>query len=281
MRYRYLSFACLGLLAHPAWGQATDSVAVDSASYAVAPDERWVRSQTDSTGECTEVMHWSGAGGLVRVYHPSGHLKDYLPYTNLAAGQLHGVATSWYDDGQLAIRQTFLRGQRDGDLVAYYPDGKLKRQTQYTAGSEMLGQCFAPSGAPLPFFLYEQPPLYPGGQLQLIKEISRHARQWQPAGMLVLSQAQIHVRFQVGENGQVENPQITITDERFALLRAHSNINQSLQTALSDGLGPLVSRLQHGLTTLTKPFSPGKRDGATVRWQYSLTIPFTYSGGRF
>ncbi len=280
MRYCYLSIACLGLLAPAAWGQAADSVATDSASYAVAPDERWVRSQVDSVGECTEVAHWAGQGGLVRVYHPSGRLKDYLPYANLAAGQLHGVATSWYDDGQLAVRQVFLRGKRDGELMAYYPNGQLKRRTQYTAGSEMLGQCFDPSGVPVPFFPYEQPPLYPGGQLQLIKEISRHARQWQPAGMLVLSQAQIHVRFQVGEDGLVENPQVTITDEHFALLRAHSNISQSLQTALNDGLAPLISRLQRGLTTLAKPFYPGKRDGAAVRWQYSLTIPFTYSGGR-
>lgn len=288
---RYLYLVCFGLLAQAARGQAADSlavssvaadsVAIDSAGYAVAPDERWVRSQTDSTGECTEVIHWSGPGGLVRVYHPSGHLKDYLPYADLAAGKLHGVATTWFDDGQLAIRQTFMRGQRDGELVAYYSNGQLKRQTQYTNGNEMLGQCFAPSGASVPFFTYEQPPLYPGGQLQLIKEISRQVRQWQPAGALVLSQAQIHVRFQVGENGLVENPQVTITDERFALLRAGYPMSQSLQKALSDGLTPLISRVQRGLSTLARPFYPGKRDGAAVRWQYSLTIPFTYNGGLF
>lgn len=283
---RYLYLACLGLLAHTAQGQAADSLtadalAADSAGYPVAVDERWVRSQTDSTGECTEVTHWSGPGGLLRVYHPSGRLKDYLPYADLAAGKLHGVATSWYDDGQLAVRQTFLRGQRDGELVAYYPDGQLKRQTQYTNGIEMLGQCFAPSGAPVPFFPYERPPLYPGGQMQLIKEISRQVRQWQPAGALVLSEAQIHVSFQVGENGLVENPQVTITDERFALVRTNASVNRSLQAALSEGLAPLISRVQRGLTTLARPFYPGKRDGTAVRWQYSLTIPFTYNGGRF
>lgn len=283
---RYLYLACLGLLAHTARGQVADSltvdsVAADSAGYAVAPDERWVRSQTDSTGECTEALHWSGPGGLVRVFHPSGRLKDYLPYADLAAGKLHGVATSWFDDGQLSIRQTFIRGQRDGELVAYYPDGQLKRQTQYTNGNEMLGQCFAPSGAPIPFFPYERPPLYPGGQLQLIKEISRQVRQWQPGGMLVLSHAQIHVRFQVGENGSVENPQVTITDERFALMRASYSISHSLQKSLNEGVAPLISRVQRGLTTLARPFYPGKRDGAAVRWQYSLTIPFSYKGGLY
>jgi protein TonB len=276
---RYLYLACLGLLAQTARGQAADSLAVDSVvvdsvGYPVAPDERWVRSQTDSTGECTEIMHWSGPGGLVRVYHPSGRLKDYLPYADLAAGRLHGVATSWYDDGQLAIRQTFLRGQRDGEFVAYYAGGQLKRQTQYTAGNEMLGQCFAPSGAPVPFFPYERPPLYPGGQLQLIKEISRQVRQWQPTGALVLSQAQIHVSFQVAESGLVENPRVTITDERFFLLHTGGNVNRLLQATISETLAPLVSRVQRGITTLARPFHPGKRDGAAVRWQYSLTIPF-------
>ena len=288
---RYLYLACLGLLAHTACGQAVDSLAVssvaadslatDSASYAVTSDERWVRSQTDSTGECTEVMHWSGRGGLVRVYHPSGRLKDFLPYADLAAGKLHGVVTTWYDDGQLSVRETFLKGQRDGELVAYYPDGQLKRQTQYTNGVEMLGQCFAPSGAPVPFFPYERPPLYPGGHLQLIKEISRQVRQWQPPGALILSQAQIHVSFQVAESGLVENPQVTITDEQFSLLHTGGNVNRLLQATLSETLAPLVSRVQRGVTTLARPFYPGKRDGAAVRWQYSFTIPFIYSGGRF
>ncbi len=284
---RYLYVACLALLAHAARAQApadslaapTDSPAADSASYVVVADERWVRSQTDSAGVCTEVLHWAGPGGLVRVFHPSGNLKEYLPYGNLEAGQLHGVATSWYDDGQLELRQTFIKGQRDGELVAYYPSGQLKRQTQYTAGSEMPGPCFTESGAPQPFFPYEQPPLYPGGQLQLVKEISRYARQWQPAGLLMLSQAQIHVRFQVGENGEVHDPQVVITDERFALLRPQAAGSRSVQRAIAEGLDPLVSRVQRGLATLGKPFLPGKRDGATVRWQYSLTIPFTYNGG--
>jgi len=280
MRYFYL--ACLGLLAHTAQGQVADSLAVDasaadSASYPVAPDERWVRSEADSTGECTEITHWSGPGGLVRVYHSSGRLKDYLPYADLAASKLHGVATSWYDNGQLAVRQTFLRGQRDGELVAYYPDGQLKRQTQYANGSEMLGQCFAPSGAPIPFFPYEQPPLYPGGQLQLIKEISQQVRKWQPTGPLLLSQAQIHVTFQIEENGRVENPRVVITNEEYGL-RLHAGSNQALQAALSEGLAPLISRVQRGLTSLARPFYPGKRDGAAVRWQYSFTIPFTISG---
>jgi len=284
---RYLYFACFGLLVQTARGQAADSlavssvaadsVAIDSTSYAVAPDERWVRSQADSTGECTEVMHWSGLGGLVRVYHPSGRLKDYLPYGDLAAGKLHGVATTWFDDGQLAVRQTFLKGQRDGELVAYYPDGQLKRQTQYANGNEMLGQCFAPSGAPIPFFPYEQPPLYPGGELQLIKEISRHVRQWQSTRPLIVSQAQIHITFQIEENGRVENPKVVITDEMYGMLIRAGN-NQALQAAMSEGLAPLISRVQHGLTSLARPFYPGKRDGAAVRWQYSFTIPFTISG---
>lgn len=291
---RYLYLACLALLAHAACGQAADSVAAvaapaalatdslalaaDTTSAPVAPDERWVRSQTDSTtGECTEILHWSGRGGLVRVFHPSGHLKDYLPYASLAAGQLHGVATTWYDDGQLAVQQTFLRGQRDGALLAYYPNGQLKRQTQYTAGYESLGQCFAPTGEPVAFYPYERPPLYPGGQAQLIKEISKQVRQWQPAGPLMLSQAQIHVSFQIAEDGRIENPQVVITDERFMLSQATRSMGRPLQVVLSEGLAPLASRVQHSLTTLTKSFLPGQRDGATVRWQYRLTIPFGYN----
>jgi protein TonB len=282
---RYLYAFCLGLLlAHTARGQAAaDSLALaaDSTELPVAVDTRWVRSETDSAGICTEILHWSGVGGLVRAYYPTGQLKEYIPYSDLLAGRVHGVATSWYESGQLRASQTLIQGQRDSLLLLYYENGQLKRRTRYVAGVEQVGVCFDSDGRPVPYFPYEQPPLYPGGQLQIIKEISQCLRQWQPAGNLMLNQAQIHLRFQVAADGHVENPEVTITNETFALVLAHSSSKQSLQATLSQGLAPLISRVQRGLTNLAKPFYPGKRDGDIVSWQYSMTVPFTYGGGRF
>jgi hypothetical protein len=280
---RYLYLACLGLLAHTARGQAADSLAVDavaadSASYPVAPDERWVRSQTDSTGECTEVLHWEGRGGLVRVYHATGQLKQYIPYADLLAGRLHGVSTTWYADGQLAVFQVFVRGQRDGELRVYYPSGRLKRQTQYSDGNELPGSCFDLEGARLPYFPYEQPPLYPGGPLQLTNEINKSLRRVRLVGPVRLSKAQIHVNFQVSESGGIINPQVTLSEEKFTILPNGMNNFAVWQTTQEQTIAQLKNQIQQALTQLTKTFYPGQRDGATVNWQYSLTIPFDMEG---
>lgn len=282
MRYLYLALL-MGLpqLAAAQTVAVADSAAADSTRSPAAASEYaayWVRSRVDSTGECTEVLQWEAQRGLVRVFHPSGHLKQYLPYANLAAGQLHGVVTSWYDNGQLEARQTFLHGQREGELLVYYPTGQPKRQTQYEAGRELLGDCFAETGARLPYFPYEQPPLYPGGQLQLIKEIKKALRNWRPTGPVQLSQAQLHVNFLVDKQGQVVDPQATLSDENYslAMLPGAQPSPASWQTVGEQIVAPLLRRAQGALMQLTKSFYPGQRDGATTSWHYSLTIPLEY-----
>lgn len=282
MRYLYLTL--LAGLPQMAAAQATmvaDSVIVaDSTSNMPASDYAgyWVHSQVDSTSECTEVMQYEGQRGLVRVFHPSGHLKQYLPYANLTTGQLHGVVTTWYDSGQLEARQTFLQGQREGELLVYYSTGQLKRQTQYEAGRELLGNCFDEAGARLAYFPYEQPPLYPGGQLQLIKEIKGALRNWRPTGPVQLSRARLHVRFLVNAQGRVADPQVTLSDEKYSLAMlpgAHNNA-ASWQTVAEQVVAPLLRRVQGAVTQLTKTFYPGQRDGISTSWHYSLTIPLEY-----
>ena len=274
MRYLYLiALAGLPQLA-AAQAVATDS----SAAEPVALDERWVRSQVDSVGECTEVLHLAGRGALVRVFHPSGRLKQYVPYADLRAGLLHGVITSWYDSGQLASQQTFIQGKREGPLLLYYSNGQLKRQTQYEAGNELIGTCFDAEGGPLVYFPYEQPPLYPGGQVQLMKEIKASLQRWRPTGAVQLSNMQVHISFWVNENGGVANPQVAVSDETYSLLMRPNSpvIPGSWQAARERTVAMLVSRLQQTVSQLTKTFSPGQRDGATVSWQYSFTIPINY-----
>ncbi|MGI4865807.1 MAG: toxin-antitoxin system YwqK family antitoxin [Janthinobacterium lividum] len=274
MRYLYLiALAGLPRLA------AAQAVAADSnATQPVAIDERWVRSQVDSVGECTEVLHMSGRGGLVRVFHPSGRLKQYLPYADLTAGLLHGVITSWYDSGQLASQQTFIQGKREGALLLYYSNGQLKRQTRYEAGNELIGTCFDMAGEPLAYFPYEQPPLYPGGQVQLMKEIKESLQRWRPTGAVQLNSLQVHISFRVNEDGGVANPQVAVSDETYRLLMLPNSpvIPGSWQAARERTVAMLVSRLQQTVSQLTKTFYPGQRDGATVSWQYSFTIPINY-----
>ena len=274
---RYLYLACLGLLAHTARGQAVaDSLAADSTQYPVAVDTRWVRSEVDSVGICTEILHWSGAGGLVRAFYPSGVLKEYIPYSDLLAGKVHGVATSWYESGQLRARQTLIQGQRDSLLLLYYENGQLKRRTRYVAGTEQLGMCFDSVGRPLPYFPYEQPPLYPGGQTQLIREISRFVtRHRQPVKLL--NSGWFTISFQVGEDGAIVAPQVDVSSNLLQFWRLSDPAHRDmLQNTIEHERKLLINSATNALSKLPVRFYPGKRDGVVAQWRYQLAIPFNY-----
>ena len=80
-----------------------------------------------------------------------------------------GTLTTWYEDGQMCTKEDYVRGVRHGDLLTYYPDGTLKRREHYENGFCGIGNCYGPDGNPVPYFAYEQLPLYPGGEAELVK----------------------------------------------------------------------------------------------------------------
>jgi protein TonB len=254
MRCFYVAF--LGLAARAAQAQLpADSLTSrsDSSQYAVTLDKRRVMSATDSTGTCTEVMQWGGPGGLVRVYYPSGHLKEYVPYAELARGYRWGVATRWYDNGQLSAWQTYQDGRRHGQLLLYYESGALKRRTEYVAGNELPGNCYDADGQAIAYFPYEQLPLYPGGHTQLTKEINKTLRV--PRQQLPLYYGQhclVDVAIQVAEDGSIQAPRVVVSSRVPAL-------DQAVLDAVAK---------------LSKRFNPGKRDGRLVRFEYHLPVEF-------
>lgn len=253
MRYLYVMIlAAWASQAAKAQSFAT-AMLPDSAQYQLAVDNRRVSSQTDSTGTCTELLQWGELSGLVRVFYASGHLKDYVPYADLAAGVQHGVASSWFDNGQLGAQQPYYQGQRTGTLVLYYESGILKRTTEYVAGTEMLGRCFDEGGQPVTYFPYEQLPLYPGGPAQLTREITkalRLPRRLPPA--VFFEPRLVDIAFQVAEDGSIQAPRV-----------AHSSRLPELDQAV------LAAFAQ-----LTRRFTPARRDGRLVPCNYHLPVEF-------
>lgn len=251
---RYLYTGVCALLVHLAHGQSVaDTLAVGQVLQTPEEASRRVTSHTDSTGLCVETLSWTGADGLVRIYYASGRLKEYVPYADLGTGQVHGVATTWYDSGQLESRQPFWQGKRDGKLELYYADGQLKRCTEYTAGAELPGQCFDAAGRPVAYFAYEQLPLYPGGHAQLTKEIN-NALRWPrdvPPALTILKRT-VCLSFLVDEQGTIQAPRVAVSSELPSLDRA------VLAT----------------IAKLTRRFTPARRDGRVVQSAYYLPIQF-------
>ena len=252
---RYLYVIIWGLAARAAQAQLpglASPLVADSARYQRATDPRRVSSQTDSAGTCTELLSLGDGRGLLRLFHASGRLREYAPYANLAAGMRHGILTTWYESGQLHTRQTFRRGQREGDLLVYYPDGHLKRSTRYVAGNELPGSCYDQAGQPVPFFPFEQPPFYPGGDAQLTKELIRAMRVPRPLPPLVSKETSYNVliEFQVTEEGQLQAPRVA---------------SSSRVPALDQAVLAAVARLG-------KRFNPGRREGQLTRCRYQLPV---------
>lgn len=258
MRYSYLLL--LVLWAQVVCGQtAADTLLTD----AQPPQElmRRVVSRTDSTGRCAETLSWGGADGLVRVYYASGLLKEYVPYADLGTDQVHGLVTTWYENGQLESRQPFQQGKRDGKLELYYASGQLKRDTDYVAGAELPGRCFNAQGQVVPYFLYEQLPLYPGGNTQLAKEINK-AMRWPrevPSTFLSFDPRTVYISFWVDKSGRICQPQVAVSSQLPSLDHA------------------VLATVQK----LTRRFTPAMRDGLVVESKYCIPVQFErviYSG---
>ncbi|MGI4883715.1 MAG: energy transducer TonB [Janthinobacterium lividum] len=232
----------------------------------------------DSAAYWVETLRTDSSRAVVRRYAATGALQAYTPYLDLGRGVVHGTRTTWYEDGRMCTKEEYLGGRRQGELLAYYPDGTLKRRDRFVADHNMLGACYGPDGRPVPYFPYEQPPLYPGGALVLYRDVTRHVRptttemrrfvapgfvggggaygqrrsEAAPAvGASRWPVGQIDVVFTITEQGEVANPYVAQSSAPW--------LNEKVLAAVRG---------------LTKKFRPGQRDGQTVRATCHVPVVF-------
>lgn len=267
---------CLGGAAR---AQAVPAPAFPRTSVAYfAADERPLPGP-DSAAYRVETLRTDSSRAVVRRYAATGALQAYTPYLDLGRGVVHGTRTTWYEDGRLCTKEEYLGGRRQGELLAYYPDGTLKRRDRFVADQNMLGACYGPDGRPVPYFPYEQPPLYPGGALVLYHDVTRRVRptatemrRFDTSGLLLWDGAygaargaalpaaagaarrpvgQIDVVFTITERGEVADPYVARSSAPW--------LNEKVLAAVRG---------------LTKRFLPGQRDGQTVRATCHVPVVF-------
>jgi TonB family protein len=250
MRIHYsLAFLAAGLAGSAAHAQQ----APDSLVTLAAPAHYQVRSALDSLGQCTEVLSWGTPEALVRVFYPTGQLRSYVPFANLALGQRHGLSSSWFANGQAASLEPFEEGHRHGEVVCYDEDGRLRRRANFRAGTELYGASYDAAGQPLPYFPFEQPPLYPGGLAQLSKEIHQRLR-W-PYEMKyrpLFSDIVVYVSILITTDGRLREPQVDVPSREPALDQA---VLQAVQQ-------------------LSRSWQPGRLNGEVAAFRYRLPIEF-------
>jgi protein TonB len=189
--------------------------------------------------------------GEIRVYYLSGQLQRRQALAHIAKQIPDGLDESFDKDGRPTMHAEFTHGRRTGELRTYYPGGQLKRRERYAAkGFSKGGECFAPDGAPVPFFAFEVMPRYSegdGGPRAIIGAVMRNFRYPKDA-LRAKVEGRALVAFAVTEQG-------TVTDVHMA---------QSLFPSVDANAMQAVYQL--------KRFEPGMQDGKPVKVNFTVPI---------
>ena len=263
MRELLCTVATLLCLCGSATAQALPEKSKDTIAYFNA-EQHELPSEAGAV-ERIEIMHRDSISGTVRVFFmPSGKLKGTAAYANLRRRIREGTTKEYYENGQLRFQASYVADQYVGEFVSYYPNGTLKRRDQYVPHQPTTGECFGPNGNPVPYFSYEQMPLYSegaGDNAALVHAVMLNTRYPALALRNQLS-AVIKVSFVVGTNGQVQNVR-TVDSEESTMPKKAVNAYKALQESAMNAVRQL------------KSFVPGRQDDKPVA--VSFTVPVTFS----
>ena len=117
----------------------------------------------DSTGEAVER----------RFSQESNRMRAVVRYDKVREKRRHGITEEYYDSGQLEVKIPYNRGKIEGEIVGYYPSGKLKRREQFRDYTSQGGEYFDEDGRPMAFVPYMVLPQYKGGMQGLATEIQQ------------------------------------------------------------------------------------------------------------
>lgn len=119
---------------------------------------------------------------------------------------LHGLQKSWYDTGQLFYQETYRKGERDGELLAYWKDGSKRRHDSYKRGKLTLGKVWNKKGEEEEHFPVMIPAEFPGGP----KAISDYLRDNLPVPetQQVNTIVRTRVKIRIGKEGYIDKIEI-------------------------------------------------------------------------
>ena len=187
-------------------------------------------------------------------YLATGKLASRQGFANLRKGVPDGLSESWYPNGQLQMHAEYRQGRRTGELRTYYATGQLKRRELYNLKNDFAstGECFAENGQPVPFYKFEQMPVYPegdGGPRAIIKAVMR----------------------------SIVYPKLARKDHCEGRVLVGFNVNAQGDVAdvrLIQGLCPLADEAVLKSIRRLKRFKPGMQDGNPVAVAFTIPVAF-------
>lgn len=187
-------------------------------------------------------------------YIATGKLASRQGFANLRKGVPDGLSEQWYPNGQLQRLEEYRQGRRTGELRTYYSTGQLKRREVYHLEDDFAstGECFAENGQPVPFYKFEQMPVYPegdGGARVIVRAVQRG----------------------------IKYPRLVAKDHCAGQVVVAFNVNVTGDVAdvrLVQGLCPLADEAVLESIRRLKRFKPGLQDGNPVAVAYTIPVVF-------
>lgn len=250
MKQFYLLLACACLFAVEASAQqGTTPIKQEylDSTFQVLPDATGARYRR-------EVEQLDSVKSIERTYFIDGRRRSVSEVEFRKGSSIpNGTWEGWFENGQLSHHEVFDHGQRVGEMRLYYPNGQLKRRATYTKSFESTGECFLVDGKSVPFFEYEQLPVYSagdGGNAAVVTAVQRAVKYPRDA-LRARAQGRVFVSFNVNNKGEVAD------------IKVVKSVFPSLDAAVVQAVQQL------------KPFKPGLQDGKPI--SVAFTVPVTFA----
>ena len=203
----------------------------------------------DGAHHKAETTFVDSVGGVEKVFFPSGKIMRVTSYAHVKQQLRHGEATTWYGTGQLHSKDHYVAGKRQGELVVYFPNGRLKRRDIFKQDKLVNGQCFGIDGKKVKHFDYECMPTYPGGVQALLNDIKSNL-QYPSDALKAEVQGKVLVGFTVGKTGRIANAHII------------------------EGLSPSTNAEAIRVVQQLKQLKPALQDGEAASVNFSVPLNF-------
>lgn len=182
------------------------------------------------------VNHWDSTG-ILMVKDGNG------TYENTFARIIDGVDV-WH-----RITGKVKNGMNDGQWLCTYDGGKISYSEKYKAGELLKGTSYDKAGKKYNYKKVEEPPAFPGGDLEIIRFLQRNIRYPQMERDNDI-QGRVMIRFFVDTDGSIKEPTLIRT------------------------VSPGIDRESMRVVKMLPNFIPGKQRGQPVRVYFTLPVVY-------
>lgn len=185
----------------------------------------------------------------IKEYSKSGQILSDEFYVSYKERTLQGVQKTWYKSGAIRSEIGYEQGKKEGFLLTYWENGRLKRKDFFKNGKFKKGTCWDEAGNSIAHFDYFIMPEFPGGDRNFYQYLSKNVR-YPLKSYKEKVGGRVIIRFTVEKDGSISNAHV------------FKGINEELNwEALR-------------VVKYMPKWTPGKIDGDFARIGYSVPISF-------